>query len=35
MKNIDLTLYFITNSEGMDENTFLTKVNGAWLGGAT
>lgn len=35
MKNIDLTLYFITNSEGMDENTFLTKVNGACLGGAT
>ena len=28
MKNIDCTLYFITNSEGMDEETFLSKVKG-------
>lgn len=35
MKNIDCTLYFITNSEGMDEETFLSKVKGACEGGAT
>ena len=35
MKNIDCTLYFITNSEGMDEETFLSKVKGACEGGVT
>ena len=35
MKNVDYTLYFITNSDGMDEETFLNKVKGACMGGAT
>ena len=35
MKNIDCILYFITNSEGMDEETFLSKVKGACEGGVT
>ena len=35
MKNVDYTLYFITNSDGYDEETFLNKVKGACLGGAT
>jgi thiamine-phosphate pyrophosphorylase len=35
MKTVDYTLYFITNSDGYDEETFLNKVKGACLGGAT
>jgi thiamine-phosphate pyrophosphorylase len=35
MKKVDYTLYFITNSDGYDEETFLNKVKGACLGGAT
>ena len=35
MKKVDYTLYFITNSDGYDEETFLRKVKGACLGGAT
>ena len=29
MKKVDYTLYFITNSDGYDEETFLRKVKGA------
>lgn len=35
MKNIDTLLYFITDSTGFTEETFLTKVEQAILGGAT
>ena len=35
MKKVDYTLYFITNSDGYDEETFLRKVKGACMGGAT
>lgn len=28
MKTVDYTLYFITNSDGYDEETFLNKVKG-------
>lgn len=35
MKKVDYTLYFITNSDGYDDETFLRKVEGACLGGAT
>ena len=35
MKNIDCTLYCITNSDGMSEETFLDKVKGACEGGVT
>lgn len=28
MKKVDYTLYFITNSDGYDEETFLNKVKG-------
>lgn len=31
MKKVDYTLYFITNSDGYDEETFLNKVKGAVL----
>ena len=35
MKNIDCTLYCITNSDGMSEEAFLSKVKGACEGGVT
>ena len=34
-KNFDLSLYLVTNSDGMDEETFLQKVEGALRGGVT
>ncbi len=35
MKNFDLSLYFITDSTGLSEEEFLSKVEGALSGGAT
>ncbi len=35
MKKIDSTLYFITDSTGLDEETFLKKVESALQGGVT
>lgn len=35
MNNIDTTLYFITDSTGMDEDVFLSKVEQALQGGVT
>ncbi len=35
LKNFDLSLYFITDSTGLSEEEFLSKVEGALSGGAT
>ena len=35
MKNIDTTMYFITDSTGIDEADFLCKIEAALKGGVT